>query len=306
MIKSKLQSKWFRIIIREPLVHFFLLGTLIFILFDLVGSSKPEPADKVINISSSMVENMINRWMLRMNRLPTQTELQTMVDKYIDEEILFREALLLELDEDDVVIRQRLAQKMEFISRQVLTVQKPNPAEIRSYFESVQDKYRIDGRVSFTHIYFNTDKRTEQDAERAAMQIMKELNSRNILPEETSEMGDRFLMGYEHRMVPGKDIARQYGSSSFVDSLYVYSPGIWEGPLKSSFGIHLVLVHEREDARYPEFEEVADRVRQDYIDLKTMELDEAFRLQLRSRYKIRFDENLIDEYSEDTEKDTIP
>ena len=163
-------KKW----LNEPLLHFLVIGALVFIVFSVVNNEEISLDGKKIVVSAGDIERLNANWSKKWNRLPTEGELEGLVDSYIREEVYYREALALGLDQDDTILRRRLMQKMEFLSNDLAELNTPDQAALNAYFLEHKDKYELPARVSFTHIYFSFDKRSMrvlQDAENILEQI---------------------------------------------------------------------------------------------------------------------------------------
>ena len=144
---------------REPLVHFLVLGALLFGLFALVNNEASSKSPNRIEITSADVDRLQERWTKQWNRPPTETELKSLIEAYLREEILYREALALGLDQNDTIIRRRLAQKMEFLFEDLADQVEPTDEELKRYFDRNRDQYRLPARFSFAHVYFSVDQR---------------------------------------------------------------------------------------------------------------------------------------------------
>ena len=104
-------KKWHK----EPLLHFLIIGALVFVLFSIVNKEEDVVSDNRIVVSTSEIERLSNIWSKKWNRPPTESELNGLVESYIKEEVYYREALALGLDQNDTILRRRLMQKMEFL-----------------------------------------------------------------------------------------------------------------------------------------------------------------------------------------------
>ena len=139
-----------------------------------------------------------------MQREPTAQELQNMIDSFIREEILYREAVAMGLEERDSIIRRRLAQKMEFMFKDLAEMNPPTDLELQDYLADHSEKYIIPVRISYTHVYFNSDRRGEK-AEMDVKRVLEELKAGNQKPSETPHLGDPFLLrSYYPRLLPSQ------------------------------------------------------------------------------------------------------
>jgi hypothetical protein len=144
--------------LHDPLLHFLLIGAVIFALFYQVADPEQIAENRIV-ISSADIDRMVTLYERKMQRLPTQQELQGLVDAEIREQILYREALAMGLDEDDTIVRRRMAQKVEFMFNDLIDTADPADAELQQFLDENPEKFRESARTSFIHVYLNADKR---------------------------------------------------------------------------------------------------------------------------------------------------
>jgi peptidyl-prolyl cis-trans isomerase C len=271
--------KWFK----EPLVHFLVIGAMIFAVFS-VFSDKESPMDgNRIVVSSGDIERLGVSWSKRWNRPPTETELKGIVDAYIKEEVYYREALALGLDQNDTILRRRLMQKMEFLSNDLAELNQPDETALNKYFLDNQEKYEIPSRVSFTHIYFSTDKRGAKAAEDAESVLA------GLTVKKAPEHGDSFMLQYDFDQETPFEVGRLFGKV-FAESLFTLEPGVWQGPIESGYGLHLVRISEKIDSRMPELASVIDRVRTDFMFEQRRKVNKEIYERFKERYEIVIEE----------------
>ncbi len=270
-------------IIREPLLHFVLIGLLLFGVFAVVNRDSAGPANRIA-ITRADIEQLQSLFQRQWQRPPTPQELQALVDGRIREEVLYREALALGLDRDDTIVRRRMAQKVEFLVSDTTVPSQPDAAVLAAYFEKNQERYREPARLSFTHVYFSSDRRggrAASDAEAA----LKRLKQTKRAPRQASALGDRFMLGYDYAERGTDEIARDFGQA-FVDAVAKLPIGQWSGPVASGYGIHLVYVSARTDSRVPPLSQVRERVAADWVIDQRREANDRVYQRLRSRYEI--------------------
>jgi len=272
----------------EPLVHFFVIGAAIYLLYGVVAEPVPEETDKTIVVSAGEVEWMQTSWQKRWNRPPTPEERDGLIQQYIRETVLYREALTMGLNKHDQVIRRRLAQKLEFLAKDLVALTPPTDEELLTYFDAHQDRYQEPARYTFTQIYIDPDKHgdaTLADAE----QIKATLIAQGEAIKDAGALGDAFML---QNYYPEKDQAeiQKFFGSGFAESLVDLSPGQWHGPVLSGYGVHLVYVNSISEPPAPVFAEVRERVMQDWTTEKSEELNEKFYANLRDRYTVVIEE----------------
>ena len=244
-----------RRLLREPLVHFLLLGGALFAIFGH-GGTDVRGGDWQIVVSAADINRLATGFSQTWHRPPDADELQTQIDDYVREEVLYRTALALDLDKDDMIIRRRLRQKMEFTFED--TVPPPQELELRAYFAAHADKFRTQPLISFRQVFVSP--RRGETAKDDARHILMQLASAAPGAEEE---GDSLLLGEGLSQTPLDRIASLLGDD-FAHTLAEVSPGQWIGPLRSSYGLHLVFVTEAQPAVLPAFEQVRSAVEREW------------------------------------------
>ena len=276
-------------LLREPLVHFLLAGAAIYLLYAAFAKPVPEAGDKTIVVTAGEIEWMQTAWQNRWNRPPTAEELDDLIQQYIRETVLYREALAMGLNQHDQVIRRRLAQKLEFLAKDLVTLAPPTDDDLRAYFDENQTRYQEPTRFTFTQVFFDPDKRgdaTLDDAEAVKATLMLQ-GARAF--EDAGALGDDSLLQHYYPEKDRVEIQKQFGRG-FTTSLLELTPGQWHGPVLSGYGVHLVYVSSISEPPPPLFAEVRERVIQDWKIEKGEELNEQFYASLREQYTILIEE----------------
>ncbi|MGH8863026.1 MAG: peptidyl-prolyl cis-trans isomerase [Burkholderiales bacterium] len=217
-------------------------------------------AERTIRITEQQVNWLVETWTRQWQRSPTDTELQGLITDYLREELLAREARALELDRDDTVVRRRLAQKMDFMLEDTARLAEPTDADLRAIYDADLARFRTPPRWSFVQVYFSPDKRGKQadaDARKALEQLRRRGQGADL-----ARIGDALLLPAGLTNVDEQVSASQFGAE-FARAVGAIAPGTWQGPIKSGYGLHLVLVTERTEGRQLSLEEA----RTDLMDL---------------------------------------
>lgn len=267
---------------REPLLHFFVIGAGLFALFAWNNEDALQSPDDIV-VDTTRVDALKTQFERVWQRPPTPSELLTLVDNWVNEEVLYREGLALGLDRDDPVTRRRVAQKMEFISEQ-LVESSPDAAELEAWFAENTDRYREDPRFSFRQLYFNPSAHGESFDARVDGAIQSLANG--VLPE-----SDSTLLPAALDDAPLAEVRRTFGQQ-FAESLQGLAVGEWGGPVASGYGLHFVLIDSAQASRLPAFDEVRVTVERDYLAERTRELKDAFLDKLRQRYNVIYDDSI--------------
>ncbi len=267
-------KKWHK----EPLLHFLIIGAMIFVLFSIVNKAEIPVSDNKIVVTASDIERLSGNWSKKWSRPPTETELKGMVDSYIKEEVYYREALALGLDQNDTILRRRLMQKMEFLSSDLADLSTPDEAALNKYFLDNPEKYELPARVSFTHIYFSLDKRGAKAAEeaRSVLSGLKALRA--------PEMGDSFMLEYDFVQETPFEVERLFGRG-FAEQLFKSNINSWQGPIESGYGLHLVRISEKVDSQMPKLASAIDKVRVDLM----FEQRQKMNIEIYERFKERYE-----------------
>jgi hypothetical protein len=269
-------------ILKEPLVHFLLLGAMIFGAYSLLSQRSSTAPDEIV-VTMGQVEHLATGFARTWQRPPTPQELAGLVADRVREDVYYREAMALGLDKDDTIIRRRLRQKMEFISDDIAAQTEPTEADLNAYLSAHPDAFRTEPRYSFSQVYLNPDRHGGNLAIDTA-QLLTQLNGADGKTD-AGVLGDSTLLNEQFTNVSASEVASQFGRD-FAGQLSKLSPGGWQGPVASGYGVHLVLVSERTEARLPALAEVRDAVHREWENARRLEANEAFYQELLKRYTV--------------------
>lgn len=273
-----------RRLLREPLFHFLLLGALIFIIAGRTRSAGSGSGEKIF-VTQSQIESLAVGFTRTWMRPPAQQELQGLVDDYVREEVLYREAKAMGLDQNDVIVRRRMRQKFEFLSDDLAAKSAPpTDQELESYLRQHPDKYFEEPSFTFEHIFFNLEKRGKH-AQSEAKAVLARLNGRDSGAIDVGSLGDGFLLPFRFEKASVSEAERVFGAS-FAKQLATVEPGGWAGPLESSYGLHLVRVEERGPGEAPPLAKVRDSVLRDLLNERRKQALDAQYARLRARYAV--------------------
>ncbi len=194
-------------------------------------------------------------------RQPSEAEWKDLVDAEIRQEVYYRQALKMNLDHNDELIRRRMNQKLDFITSDLAQLKSPADNELQAYYAKHKDKYLQQASYSFSHIYFNADKRDHAKADAAALLPTLLATDSNLSA--LTKLGDDFAFAYHTDDAPAKEIDRQMGDG-FAAALANLPVGKWGGPVLSGFGAHLVYINAVMPAREPAFAAIKDQLLNDY------------------------------------------
>jgi hypothetical protein len=263
-----------RRLLAEPLLHFFILGAALFGLFGLLGRPFGDRRQRIV-VTPGQIEHLANTFARTWQRPPASLELDALIDDHIRDEVYAREAMALGLDRDDVVVRRRLRQKMEFLTEEAGATTPPSDDELAAFLAAHAERYRVEPRLAFRQVFLSADRRGER-AEADARAALARLAGAG--PDaDVSTLGDPLLLPDDVPLSSLSEIARLFGEP-FSARLLETEPGRWVGPIESGYGVHVVYVRQREGGRTPALSEVRDAVLRDWeAEQRKAMLEAAYR-----------------------------
>jgi peptidyl-prolyl cis-trans isomerase C len=272
--------------LREPLLHFLLLGAVLFAANYYMQSAAPGGVEssKQIALTLDELRQLATYFEAQWQRPPTPEEFGHLVEDKVQEEILYREALAMGLDKDDTIVRRRMAQKMRFLAEDVAAAHEPTPDELKAWFEKNRDKFALPSRVSFRHLYFSPDRRGQHARDDAAKALAQLAGQPEDAPL-AATLADPFMFQDYYRDRAPDYLGKEFGPQ-FAQAVGRLSPGSWQGPIESGFGWHLVFVDTLIPGRIPEFEEIEPDVKTAWLgEQKVLAWDKAYKA-MRSKYTV--------------------
>jgi hypothetical protein len=274
-----------RRLLREPLVQFALLGLGLFAIYRFSGGGKDiERAEQVV-VDAEQIERIASEFQRVWMRPPTEVELEGLIDDHVKEEILYREALALGLDRDDLIVRRRMRQKMEFLNEALVEEREPTDAELQAYLAEHADDFRRRGGVSFVQAFVSPDR--HEDPEARAEQVLARLTAAANPDPVAEALGDASLLP-THLSASLDEVDRTFGEP-FASQLTGAPLGEWVGPIESAYGLHLVRVDALESDRVPSLDEIRSDVERDWRYELQKKADAAFFEALLERYDVRIE-----------------
>jgi len=280
-------------VLRDPLLHFVILGAALFLVYALATGAFSSDDGRRIEIDESEIELLAGIFERQWGRPPTPEELRGIISARVREEVLYRKALAVELDKNDVVVRRRMVQKMELLTEDLVLAADPTEDELRRFFEEHREEYRIPPRITFSHVYFNADRRGAA-AEDDARRVLAELRAETPPPDRAPERGDSTMIGYDFGLETPDDVRRVFGTR-FADALFELESG-WQGPVISGYGLHLVHIDQRVEGRVREYEEVRDRLAEHFNRVRRDRASDAMYESLAGQYVIVIDGETVSDF----------
>ena len=272
-------------LLREPLVHFLLIGAALFGIYKFTpaaGTSSAPPRE--IRLTLDELAQLALLFQSQWRRPPTPQELERLVESKVQQEILYREALAMGLDRDDEIVKRRMAQKMQFLAEDVAAAREPTTAELRSWFEQNSGRFAQPPRLSFRHLYFSPDRRGARAKEDAAQALAK-LAGQPVDTKAAAGLADPFMFQDHYRDRAPDYLGKELGPQ-FALAVAKLPPGSWQGPIASGFGWHLVFVDTAIPGRVPPFEEIEPDVKTAWLaEQKTLAWQKAYK-DMRTKYTV--------------------
>jgi hypothetical protein len=277
-------------LLKDPLLHFLLIGAALFLVFGLIKSPAGIEENRIV-ITSGDIEALQANFARTWQRPPTESEVSGLIEDRVRDEIAYREAVAMGLDQGDSVIRRRLRMKMELIVEDVAGLSPPTDEDLKAYLVEHRESFRQQPQVSFIHVYLNSDKRGAR-VEDDAREILARLSAAGIDADPES-YSDPSMLPKELPLYYIKDIGRLFGAD-FSRQILEVKPGAWTGPVWSSYGLHLVYVRERIEGRDPKLDEVRKEVEREWSAMRRKEFKQATYKKLRERYTVTIEETPAD------------
>jgi len=266
-------------LIKDPLVHFLLIGAALFALSAWHGQSVRLGRERIV-VTGEQVAQARSAAALLQGREPTAEELAQYVEPIVRDEVLYREALALRLDENDDEVRRRLIEKMRYLTEDLADPEPPSAEALRAFYVASPELFTTPELVTFDQVFVSPGERGA-DAETAAEKILDELRA-GAAPE---GIGDRTPLRESYEDAPRDQVEVLFGKT-LAEAVFSMTPGEWMGPYASDFGLHLVRLKSRTPERLPPYDEIAARVADEFAAARRRQANEAAYQEMRSHYEV--------------------
>ena len=260
-------------------MQFLTLGATLFALYGFVGKRSTEAPEKIV-VSAARIANLGDGFARTWRRPPSEQELKGLIEDYIRDEVFYREGRAAGLDRDDVVIRRRVRQKMEFLAED-MSVPEPSDDQLAAYLQSHPERFRAEDRITFHQVFLSATRRAttiEADSNQVARALAD-------AAADAKALGDPFLLGEEFRGVSPNKLTSIFGED-FAKQVSAMETGRWHGPISSGFGQHFVFISERVSGDLPQLDAVRRAVRRELANARRLEAEKMLYASLRERYEI--------------------
>ena len=270
-----------RALAREPFFHFLGLGLLIFLGRGLLDGA---PQQYHVTVGAADVRRLATGYEWQFGRPPTASELDHLVERHIEEEILYREGVALGLDGGDEIVRRRVVQKLRFLQEDAALVPEPGEAALRAFHARHAARYAAPARVTLRHLYFSPDAGGPDAARSRAAAAAGALQ--DVAAGRHADAGDPFPGRERYARVDAAGLSRAFGRSELSNAVFGLQPRTWHGPLRSGYGWHAVYVEQIEPGRDRPLAEVREQVRADFLDEQREALNAAALAAVKAKYRV--------------------
>lgn len=266
--------------LKEPLVHFLLIGACLFVLYAWVQPDQMGEKETIL-ITDYELDRLVKAYEKNWNRKPDSLSLERLLEEHIRSEVFYREALAMNLEHNDEIIKRRLRQKYEFLVKDLSEQNVPNSAELQAFYQANLQQYQSDRKVSFSQAYFSPDRRPNPKED--AGMVWEKLKGKEA--ETLKSYGDDFHLQDYYAKRTYRDLVQNYGKT-FTDTLFAKKTLGWQTPIESGYGYHLIYLSDIEEAKTLDFEQVKNRVLEDWKNSELENFNEELYQGLKKKYEV--------------------
>jgi peptidyl-prolyl cis-trans isomerase C len=283
-------------IIKDPIFYFFVAGAVLYLVHQLLNpDSANSYSDKIIVVDELVLKNLLN---IR-NRNPeleydvdialaalSSKEKNALASKYIEEEALYRMALEMGLNENDYIIKQRMIQKLQFLLEDLNTNQIDiHDKNLVNYYKTNADKFKTASTLSFGHVFLSSDQHNDNIFEKANS-LLELLNKDHTKVRDAVRQGDRFPLNHFYTDVSSRQVTSHFGKKFSAGLFDLETQTLWQGPLRSSYGYHLVYISNKEAGQIPTFDSIRNSVTDAYKYEEKKRLNRIARQSIIDKYSV--------------------
>jgi peptidyl-prolyl cis-trans isomerase C len=279
-------------LLHAPLLHFIAIGSLLYAAHAVLTPTQPER----VRVSASEVAALSEQWQRSTGRPPTPEQIDRMISSLVDDELLVREArargwdrndpvihqrlvrnlrfldtdadagdetlltraYAMGMERDDIVVRRRLLERMKLAIAAGARNREPREEDLERYYRDHAETFERPARLRLSHVYLSRDRRGA-GLHTDAVALGERLRAGALPPEQAAASSDPFLLEAHLPLWSVRELAERFGAD-FAEGVTELPTGAWSDPIPSSYGEHLVWVHEREAAAIPPLAEVRRQV----------------------------------------------
>jgi peptidyl-prolyl cis-trans isomerase C len=268
-------------LLKEPFVHFVLIGALLFALYR--ANEEPRAAEGGENrivIDQQDYDHLKELWKIRWKREPAPSDIRALLDRHLRQEVFYREALRMNLDHNDEIIKKRLSQKMEAVANDLSTLtQPPTDERLKAFFHDHADFFKLPRAYQLQQVLFLS---SEEEVEARMEETLAALRDGGEIP---PDRRNKAALANDWPLTSVNDLGNAFGGD-FTRSLDDLPAGTWGGPIRSGYGWHLVFIETRQDSVLPDFEAVRDYVAREFDYRSEMESQDRVFQELLGKYQV--------------------
>ncbi len=271
----------------EPLLHFLLIGAFIFAFY--YWNDKASSVDNnTIVLTQAEILQLSSRWQKKHLRPPSEKEKQEFIDRAIYTKVMYTEALKMGLDKNDLIIRRRLTQKMEFVSSDMAQLVEPTDEELLTYLKQHAKEFMGSEKISFLQIYIDSNK---YGGRKKDLDKILELLQHSDTNSKLEEFADAFMFPIKNSNLSKEDVARDFGRV-FTNTLFTLEENLWHKAIKSGYGLHFIFVQKKQKGKLPDLEKVRTILYNDWMTQQREKTNKLFYENLKNSYNIKIEESI--------------
>jgi hypothetical protein len=265
-------------LLKEPLLHFLLIGAALFVIYGMVNETGGEKEDREIVVSTGHVEQLVTVFQKTWQRPPTQEELQGLINDFLLEEVYYRQAVAMGIDRDDTIIRRRLRQKLEFLSDDTASLVDASDEDLSAYLAANEDKFLESPAYTFRQAYFDPEKHGDDPEAYVKEQL-------RVLRAGTARAGDVSLLPESFDQASRREVDGTFGAA-FSRKLDELAMGDWQGPVRSGLGLHAIRLEKRAPGRLPALADIRAIVEREWQNEKRVASRQMMNERLLEKYEV--------------------
>jgi hypothetical protein len=258
-------------LLREPLLHFLVIGALIFGADALLHP--PAKDERVILVPKAMVKSIVETFDEDKERAPSEAEVQQRVDSWVLNEILYREGKSLGVDKGDDMIRERITYKLRVLITDQIQVPQPTEAQLRAWLLQNHQRFDEPARVGFYY--------TSPSDEATARRYLEDIESQR-------ESDDVQKKTFAIVARPVASLAASFGEG-FRDALLAAPIGKWS-VIQSKDGWHVVRLDSKSDGAAANFEKLREEIMRNWRADETRKQAAEAVNRLKASYTVRYEQ----------------
>jgi len=270
-------------VLREPLLHFLLIGTALFLLYQWTGE-RPDASSTEIVVTAGQIQHAVSGFEMTWGRPPSEIETDQIIDEIVRDEVYYREALTMGLDKNDDGIRARMRSKLEFLSQDVSAIEDPSDETLRAFMEAHPDDYPAEPQIAFRQVFLSLNGSAAEI--NARINRLREQLASGDAGVDAASLGDESELSFAYELTPMDEIKRKFGRQ-FAQTIAKLEPGQWSGIIESEQGLHFVNVSERKEGGLANLADVHELVKMAWLEERREEVQEQAYERMREKYTVR-------------------